>query len=1029
MKFSATAIITLGLVVFQAGATEATPRPNIVLIYTDDLGYGDVSCYGATNITTPNIDRLAREGLRFTNAHATSATCTPSRFALLTGKYPWRLDGKDAATSRGFVLNGDAGLLIPTGRPTLPSLLQNAGYATTVIGKWHLGLGEGKADWNGDLRPGPCEIGFDSCFLIPATGDRVPCVYVENHRVVGLDPLDPITVSYTTPVGSEPTGKDHPELLKYPASHGHDQTIINGIGRIGYMSGGGAARWVDEDIADVLTRRATEFIEQNRAKPFFLFFSTHDIHVPRLPHERFTGKSGLGLRGDATLQLDWSVGEILAALDRLDLAEDTLVIFTSDNGPIVDDGYRDGSVEKLGSHKPAGPLRGAKYSAFEAGTRIPFIVRWPGHVNPGVSPALFSQVDLAASFAAIAGHPVAPGTLPDSRDATAALLGKDRKGRDHVIEQAFQGPLSIIRGHWKYIEPSPGNAIHPEKHFETGNNLKPQLYNLERDVGETRNVADAHPGLVAELATLLAASRTQPVSLPPLNLSAPPLARTATTALLLWDRPAQGEGITSYQIYRDGELAGKTTSLSFTARNLAPGNTYRFTVRSRRASDAVSADSDTVVVETKPAGPILNVRELGARGDGVTKDTAAIQKTIVDCPPGGTVLVPPGVYLVDHLELKGDLTLELATGATFQFLGQGKGNYPKSTELLPGPDGVVPITLGALITARRASNLTITGNGRVCANGETWWPNHPEYRPRTLLFIQCTNVLLQDITIEDPPTWNTHMLYLDNAVFSGIKFFRVSPVPSHNADGLDLDSTKNALVVGCVFANQDDSIAIKSGAVTDQQPYRQRSSENITIRDCIFDGTLAPSARPLGFAIGSENCGGVRHVLLKDCVFRNVASLAYLKSNRSRLGAVVEDIRVENCVFTNAVVVGQATNRAPISIDMFYYDPAGRPDTAAPLTPMTPVFRDIHFKNIIIEEAVRRGIVLVGLAEQPVKNLTFTNVTVSAKNGLHGQNLDGIKLHNVTVQAQEGPAFAWINVQNRTVSHATTAANKTPPKP
>ena len=257
-----------------AFANEKKKNPNIVIIYADDLGYGDVSCYGATKITTPNIDKLASEGLRFTNAHSSSATCTPSRYSMLTGQYAWRQKGTGIAP-------GDATLIIPTSRTTLPSVMKKAGYTTGAVGKWHLGLGEpgGKPDWNGELKPGPLEIGFDYCFLIPATGDRVPCVFVENHRVVNLDQNDPIEVGFGRPVGNEPTGREHPELLKMHPSHGHDQTIINGISRIGYMSGGKEARWVDENIADTLTVKAKNFIEQNKDKPFFLYFATHDIHV------------------------------------------------------------------------------------------------------------------------------------------------------------------------------------------------------------------------------------------------------------------------------------------------------------------------------------------------------------------------------------------------------------------------------------------------------------------------------------------------------------------------------------------------------------------------------------------------------------------------------------------------------------------------------------------------------------------------------------------------------------------------------
>ncbi|MBN2328167.1 MAG: sulfatase-like hydrolase/transferase, partial [Candidatus Omnitrophica bacterium] len=365
-------------------ASEKKPR-NIVLIYADDLGYGDVSCYGASKIKTPNIDRLASQGIRFTNAHSPSATCTPSRYAMLTGQYAWRKKGTG-------VLPGNARMIIEPGRTTLPSLLQKAGYATGVVGKWHLGLGDENLDWNGEIKPGPLDIGFDYNFLIPATGDRVPCVFVENRRVAGLDPNDPIQVSFGKPIGDEPTGKEHPELLKMHPSHGHDQTIINGISRIGYMSGGKKARWVDEDIADVITSKAQDFIEAHKDKPFFLYFSTHDIHVPRVPHSRFAGKSGLGPRGDVILQLDWCVGEIVKKLEQLNLREDTMIIFTSDNGPVVDDGYKDDAVEKLSGHTPSGPLRGGKYSAFDAGTRVPFIVNWLGGIQPGETGALACQI-------------------------------------------------------------------------------------------------------------------------------------------------------------------------------------------------------------------------------------------------------------------------------------------------------------------------------------------------------------------------------------------------------------------------------------------------------------------------------------------------------------------------------------------------------------------------------------------------------------------------------------------------------------
>ena len=476
------------------GAHAAGPLPNVVLIYADDLGYGDLSAYGATRFATPRIDGLAAQGLRLTNAHAAAATCTPSRYALMTGEYAWRRKGTG-------VLAGDARLIVEPGRTTLASILKRAGYRTGVVGKWHLGLGNGRLDWNGDIRPGPREIGFDESFLVPATGDRVPCVYVENGRVRGLDPKDPIEVGYERPVGDEPTGKAHPELLMMHPSHGHDMTIVNGISRIGYMSGGRSARWVDEDMADVLTGKATDFIERHRDEPFFLYYATHDIHVPRVPHARFAGKSGLGPRGDVILQLDWATGQILDTLDRLKLAGRTLVVFASDNGPVVDDGYRDDAVEKLGGHRPSGPLRGGKYSAFDGGTRVPMIVRWPGRVKPGVSDALVSQADFVASFATLTGQPLAREEAPDSLDVLGALLGTSPSGRDSLVEQA--GALSLIAGRWKLISPNEGPRMSSQTNIELGNDPRPQLYDLSADLGERQNVAAEHPEVVRELTARL----------------------------------------------------------------------------------------------------------------------------------------------------------------------------------------------------------------------------------------------------------------------------------------------------------------------------------------------------------------------------------------------------------------------------------------------------------------------------------------------------------------------------------------------
>ena len=388
------------------GASFAANRPNIIYILTDDVGYGDLGCYGATHVKTPNLDRLAKEGLRFTDAHATASVCTPTRYAFMTGRYAWREPGTGIAA-------GNTPALIKPDTVTVPSLLKSAGYKTGLVGKWHLGLGEDKTDFNGDIKPGPLELGFDYAFFIPATGDRVPCVFVENHRVVGYDPADPIQVSYSQKIGTEPTGNDPDVKLKIQGGPGHKDTVVNGIPRIGFMTGGQAARWVDEDIADTLTAKAVKFLELHQGGPFFLYLATHDIHEPMVPHPRFRGTSDCGWRGDVIHQLDWTVGQVLATLDRLKLATNTLVIFTSDNGGAIKNTYDDGTNPLHSRQQPNGALRGFKGSLHEGGHRVPFIARWPGHIPAGgTSGELIGHVDTLATFAALTGQRLPPDAGP-----------------------------------------------------------------------------------------------------------------------------------------------------------------------------------------------------------------------------------------------------------------------------------------------------------------------------------------------------------------------------------------------------------------------------------------------------------------------------------------------------------------------------------------------------------------------------------------------------------------------------------------
>lgn len=471
---------------------DSNAKPNIVIFYIDDLGYGDVGAYGSQAVSTPNIDKMAANGLRLTDAHSSSATCTPSRYSLLTGTYAFRNDVS--------ILPGDAPLLIDTEMPTLPKMLQEEGYKTAVVGKWHLGLGNGDINWNKEIAPGPREVGFDYSFLIPATGDRVPTVYMENQNVVNADSNDPIEVDYGKDLGGYPNGIDRPDLRWQQADRQHSGTIVNGISRIGYMSGGEKALWVDEDFPELLVDKCKSFISSNKDEPFFLFFSYHDIHVPRMPNEQFKGTSKMGLRGDVIAQMDWSTGQITDFLKAQGLEENTLVIFTSDNGPVLNDGYEDGSMEKLGDHKPAGPFSGGKYSALEAGTRVPTIVYWPSKVKEGVSGALVSQTDFYASIASLVNHKLEDQEATDSENVMPALLGTSLEGREFLLEESFT--LGLRHKNWKYIQPtkkgSPG-FITNIKNIRAGGAIEGQLFNLSSDTSEQKNVAQDHPKVVAKM--------------------------------------------------------------------------------------------------------------------------------------------------------------------------------------------------------------------------------------------------------------------------------------------------------------------------------------------------------------------------------------------------------------------------------------------------------------------------------------------------------------------------------------------------
>lgn len=489
MKLNSILKTVFFLVILASYTMEAqTSKPNIIVIYLDDLGYGDLSAYGATELKTPNIDILANDGIKFTNGYATSATCTPSRYGLLTGVYPWR-------NEKARILPGSAPLIISTKQETVPKMLKRAGYQTAIVGKWHLGLGDGNLDWNGHITPGPNEVGFDDAYILAATQDRTPTVYIKDGYIDGLDKKDPIFVSYKENFEGEPTGEANPELTTMKWHHGHNNSIVNGIPRIGYMKGGKAAVWSDVDMADHFLVKAQDYVRSHKKAPFFLYYALQQPHVPRTPHPRFEGKSGLGPRGDVILEADWCIGEFMKTLKEEGVLENTLIIFSSDNGPVLQDGYYDDAVEKLGKHTPAGKMRGGKYSLFDAGTRVPFMAYWKGTIKPKVSDALVCQVDLLASFSKLVGEKAALG---DSEDMMAVLLGKTKKGRENIVLEA-NTKTSFRAGDWVLIPPYEGEPLSWHSNVETALSKEYQLYNLKKDVGQTNNLAKSNPKKLEEL--------------------------------------------------------------------------------------------------------------------------------------------------------------------------------------------------------------------------------------------------------------------------------------------------------------------------------------------------------------------------------------------------------------------------------------------------------------------------------------------------------------------------------------------------
>ncbi len=465
--------LIFSLLAAMSGYCTPNNKPNIIFIMADDLGYGDLSCYGATKINTPNVDKISSEGMMFTDAHSPASVCTPTRYAVLTGRYAWR-----GRLKKEVLWDGYSRSLIEPDRVTIGHIMKAKGYHTAQIGKWHLGWEDQEpVDYSkGTLGRGPNDLGFDYSFVTAAAHNLYPITFVENHQIVAenLKPIDYFIY--------EPNNNKIPDrIVKWHKDKDLGPSLID-------------AKWKPDQVDSVYTTKAIEFISDhttNRGdEPFYLHLTPDAPHLPNNVPGFMKGTSQAGWRGDHIQMFDWMVGEINQTLKRLAIDDNTLIIITSDNGGItvgVDGrgGIYQGPFTTDFGHKSCGDLRGFKGTRWEGGHRIPLIVKWPNHIKRNTkNDGLICLVDMMASLASIVDYQLVSGMAEDSMNALPLMTGQKKEIRESLVMHDYQGRFGIRKGHWKLVDD--------------------ELYNLENDLREENNVAEGHPEILEELKALLA---------------------------------------------------------------------------------------------------------------------------------------------------------------------------------------------------------------------------------------------------------------------------------------------------------------------------------------------------------------------------------------------------------------------------------------------------------------------------------------------------------------------------------------------